>query len=158
MRDLRERYGATSDGGGYNPHENGTVFYFGAPAEAKVEYRRVELYVPGDHRDLLTAHLDEHRARQPGRNALRLLTGAWTTQALSTFTHAPGTRRHGCRAEGRRVEELAREVGARPRNPATLLRYLTMLGAVTEGRDGFRLTELAHCCGPASRGRCGRWR
>ncbi|WP_223186743.1 hypothetical protein [Streptomyces sp. CBMA29] len=47
------RYGATPDGGGYNPHENGTVFYFAAPAEAKAGYRRVELYVPGDHRDLL---------------------------------------------------------------------------------------------------------
>ncbi|MGW1613315.1 methyltransferase [Streptomyces sp. NPDC002285] len=135
------RYGATPDGGGYNPHENGTVFYFGAPAEAKVEYRRVELYVPGDHRDLLTAHLDEHRARQPAETLLRLLTGAWTTQALSTFTQlrvpdAMDVER------GVGVEELAREVGARPRNLATLLRYLTMLGAVTEGRDGFRLTEL----------------
>ena len=34
------RYGATPDGGGYNPHENGTVFYFTAPAEAKTAYRR----------------------------------------------------------------------------------------------------------------------
>ncbi|MGW1673114.1 hypothetical protein [Streptomyces sp. NPDC002324] len=40
------------------------------------------------------------------------------------------------------VEELAGEVGAMPRNPATLLRYLAMPGAVTEGRDGFRLTEV----------------
>ncbi|MFJ5213790.1 hypothetical protein ACIP98_03680 [Streptomyces sp. NPDC088354] len=48
-----------------NPHENGTVFSFTAPAESKAEYRRVELYVPGDHRDVLAAHLDEHRRRQP---------------------------------------------------------------------------------------------
>ncbi|CBG75821.1 putative methyltransferase [Streptomyces scabiei 87.22] len=135
------RYGATPDGGGYNPHENGTVFYFGAAAEAKVGYRRVELYVPGDHRDVLAAHLDEHRARQPAETLLRLMTGAWTTQALAVFAQlgvpdAMETER------GTHVEELAEEVGARPRNLATLLRYLAMLGAVTEGRDGFRLTEV----------------
>ncbi|WP_105971614.1 methyltransferase [Streptomyces geranii] len=134
------RYGAVPDGGGYNPHENGTVFYFGAPAEAKVGYRRVELYVPGDHRDVLAAHLDEHRARQPAETLLRLLTGAWTTQALAAFTQlrVPDAMEVG---RGTDVEELAREVGARPGNLATLLRYLAMLGAVTEGRDGFRLTE-----------------
>ncbi|QFQ98996.1 methyltransferase [Streptomyces phaeolivaceus] len=134
------RYGATPDGGGYNPHENGTVFYFGAPAEAKVGCRRVELYVPGDHRDVLAAHLAEHRARQPAETLLRLLTGAWTTQALAVFAQlrVPDAM-DGERGVG--VEELAREVGAEPRNLATLLRYVAMLGAVTEGRDGFRLTE-----------------
>ncbi|GAB2926181.1 methyltransferase [Streptomyces heilongjiangensis] len=133
------RYGATPDGGGYNPHEDGTVFYFDAPDEAKAGYRRVELYVPGDHRDLLAAHLDEHRARQPAETLLRLLTGAWTTQALSTFAQlGVADALDGGRVVG--VEELAREVGARPRNLATLLRYLAMLGAVTESRDGFRLT------------------
>jgi hypothetical protein len=134
------RYGATPDGGGYNLHENGTVFYFGAAAETKAGYRRVELYVPGDHRDILDAHLAEHRARLPAETLLRLLTGAWTTQALSAFAQlrvpdAMDSER------GVGVDELARAVGARPRNLATLLRYLVMLGAVTEGRDGFRLTE-----------------
>ncbi|MFI6376884.1 methyltransferase [Streptomyces sp. NPDC050546] len=135
------RYGAVPDGGGYNPHENGTVFYFGAAAEAKAGYRRVELYVPGDHRDVLADHLGEHRARQPAETLLRLLTGAWTTQALAAFAEfrvpdAMAVER------GAEVEELARAVGARPRSLATLLRYLAMLGAVSEGRDGFRLTEL----------------
>ncbi|WP_405506601.1 methyltransferase [Streptomyces purpurascens] len=135
------RYGATPDGGGYNPHENGTVFYFGAAAEAKAGYRRVELYVPGDHRDVLADHLDEHRARQPAETLLRLLTGAWTTQALATFAQlrVPDAM-DGERGAG--VGKLARETGARPRNLATLLRYLAMLGAVEEGHDGFRLTEL----------------
>ncbi|QIB44577.1 methyltransferase [Streptomyces aureoverticillatus] len=135
------RYGATPDGGGYNPHENGTVFYFGAAAEAKVGYRRVELYVPGDHRDVLAAHLAEHRDRQPAKTLLRLLTGAWTTQALAAFTQL----RVPDAMDGERgvdVEELAREVDAEPRNLTVLLRYLTMLGAVAEGRAGFRLTEL----------------
>ncbi|WP_055527889.1 methyltransferase [Streptomyces graminilatus] len=135
------RYGAVPDGGGYNPHENGTVLYFRAPAEAKAGYRSVELYVPGDHRDVLAAHLDQHRAQQPAETLLRLLTGAWTTQALAAFAQlsvpdAMDTER------GVDVGELAGKVGAQPRNLATLLRYLVMLGAVTEGRDGYRLTGL----------------
>lgn len=135
------RYGAAPDGGGYNPHENGTVFYFAAPAEAKAGYRRVELYVPGDYRDVLAAHLDEHRARRPAETLLRQLTGAWTTQALAVFAQlrvpdAMDTER------GVDVDGLARIVGAKPQNLATLLRYLAMLGAVAEERDGFRLTEL----------------
>ncbi|MET7988464.1 methyltransferase [Streptomyces sp. NPDC005281] len=135
------RYGAAPDGGGYNPHENGTVFYFEAPPETKAGYRRVELYVPGDHRDELAAHLAEHRARQPAETLLRLLTGAWTTQALAVFAElrvpdAMDTER------GADVEVLAREVGAEAPNLATLLRYVAMLGAVTECRDGYRLTEL----------------
>ncbi|MEI5098768.1 methyltransferase [Streptomyces sp. PmtG] len=135
------RYGATPDGGGYNPHENGTVFYFGAAAQAKAGYRRVELYVPGDHRDVLADHLHEYRARQPAETLLRLLTGAWMTQALAAFAQL----RVPEAMDGERevdVEVLARDVGARPRQLATLLRYLAMLGAVAEGRDGFRLTEL----------------
>ncbi|MFM9679880.1 methyltransferase [Streptomyces brasiliscabiei] len=136
------RYGATPDGGGYNPHENGTVFYFGIAAEAKAAgYRRVELYVPGDHRDVLAAHLDEHRARQPAETLLRLLTGAWTTQALAVFAQL-GVADAMDGERPAEVAELAREAGAEPRNLATLLRYLAMLGAVTESRDGFRLTEL----------------
>lgn len=133
------RYGATPDGGGYNAHENGTVFYFDAPAEAKAGYRRVELYVPGDHRDALADHLAEHRARQPAETLLRLLTGAWTTQALTAFAQlGVADAMDGDRGIG--VAELAREVGARPGNLAILLRYLMMLGVVAEGRDGFRLT------------------
>ncbi|GAB7110643.1 hypothetical protein JCM4814A_89600 [Streptomyces phaeofaciens JCM 4814] len=134
------RYGATPDGGGYNPHENGTVFYFTAPAEAKAGYRRMELYVPGDHSDVLAAHLDEHRVRQPAEALLRLLTGAWTTQALAAFARLEVA---DAMDEWRGVDvaELARDVGVLAPNLATLLRYLTMLGVVSEGRDGFRLTD-----------------
>lgn len=134
------RYGAAPDGGGYNPHENGTVFYFTASAEAKAGYRRVEMYVPGDHRDILAAHLDEHRERQPAETLLRLLTGAWTTQALAAFARLEvADAMDEERVVG--VAELARDVGAFAPNPATLLRYLTMLGVVSESRDGFRLTD-----------------
>ncbi|MFD7546115.1 hypothetical protein [Streptomyces sp. NPDC059816] len=49
------QHGAIPEGGGYNPHEDGTVFYFVAPGHAHGGYRRLELYAHGDHRDLLTA-------------------------------------------------------------------------------------------------------
>ncbi|EGX54768.1 methyltransferase [Streptomyces zinciresistens K42] len=135
------RHGAAPDGGGYNAHENGTVFYFTAPEEAEAAHRRVELYVPGDHRDLLAAHLGDPRARQPAETLLRLLTGAWTTQALAAFTEL-GVPDAMDAERGTGVADLARAVGARPRELETLLRYLVMLGAVAQGRDGYRLTAL----------------
>ncbi|KAA0921283.1 methyltransferase [Streptomyces apricus] len=136
-----EQYGATPDGGGHNPHEDGTVFYFTAPADAKSPYTRVELYAPGDHRDVLAAHLDGHRARQPAETLLRLLTGAWTTQALTAFARLEvADAMDGER--GADPAELARATGVRAPNLAVLLRYLTMLGVVREDRDGFRLTDV----------------
>ncbi|WP_405942916.1 methyltransferase [Streptomyces sp. NBC_00207] len=144
------RHGARPDGGGYNPHEDGTVLYFTTPSDAECGYRRLELYAPGDHRDALAAHLnglDEHPDTDTHRSAetlLHLLTGAWTTQALAAFARlrlpeamepsaAVGTR------------ELARRTGTHPDSLATLLRYLAMLDVVTEdpeGQNGFRLTPL----------------
>ncbi|WUH79033.1 methyltransferase [Streptomyces sp. NBC_00435] len=159
------RHGARPDGGGYNPHENGTVLYFTAPADETCGYRRLELYTPGDHHGVLTDHLAEnltdartdprtdprtgHLDERPGTDPaaetlLRLLTGAWTTQALAAFARlrlpeamdtdvATGTR------------ELARRTATHPDTLATLLRYLKMLDVVdeeTEGQGGFRLTRL----------------
>ncbi|KUN03357.1 methyltransferase [Streptomyces yokosukanensis] len=135
------RHGAVPDGGGYTPHEDGTVFYFAAPVDAKAGCRRVELYVPGDHRDVLAAHLDGHRAQQPAESLLRLLTGAWTTQALAVFAQLRLPEAMDV-ATGNRIELLARTVGADPENLATLLRYLVMLDVVAADRTGFRLTEL----------------
>ncbi|WP_042425716.1 methyltransferase [Streptacidiphilus anmyonensis] len=141
MRAILARHGAAADGGGYNPHEDGTVFYFTAPADSKAGYGRVELYAPGDHRDVLAAHLDEHRMRQPAETLLRLMTGAWTTQALAAFAQlrAPDAMDTGT---GTPADTLAAAVGAQPEHLARLLRYLAMLDVVTEGRDGFRLTTL----------------
>ncbi|MEU2834920.1 methyltransferase [Streptomyces lavendulae] len=149
------RHGAAADGGGYNPHEDGTVFYFGAPADTKTEYRRVELYASGDHRDVLADHLAglpaarPERApdatpsaqEQPAETLLRLLTGAWTTQALATCARL-GLVEAMDRPTGTGVPELARSVGAHPQSLATLLRYLAMLGVVSEDPDGFRPTAL----------------
>lgn len=146
LRGLRAgflRHGAAPDGGGYNPHEDGTVFYFAAPDETKTPYRRVELYARGDHRDVLAEHLAGRPSAQPAETLLRLLTGAWTTQALAACAElrlpeamSPST--------ARGAEALAPVVGARPESLATLLRYLAMVGVVAEepgARGTFRLTE-----------------
>ncbi|MFE5797467.1 methyltransferase [Streptomyces sp. NPDC056503] len=132
------RHGAVADGGGYNPHEDGTVFYFSAPESTKTPYPRVELYASGDHREVLAEHLD--RIPQPAETLLRQLTGAWTTQALAACAELRLPEAMD-RAAGTGVPELARAVGAHPESLAVLLRYLAMLGVVAEGPDGFRLTD-----------------
>ncbi|WP_042377804.1 methyltransferase [Streptacidiphilus melanogenes] len=141
MRALLARHGAAADGGGYNPHEDGTVFYFTAPADSKAGYGRVELYAPGDHRDVLAAHLDEHRLLQPAEMLLRLMTGAWTTQALAAFAELRAPDAMDTRT-ATSPTALADAVDAQPEHLARLLRYLAMLDVVSEGRDGFRLTPL----------------
>ncbi|MFJ3642615.1 methyltransferase [Streptomyces sp. NPDC090108] len=134
------RHGAVPDGGGYNPHEDGTVFYFTAPAGSKAGYRRVELYVHGDHQDVLAVHLDRHhRARRPAESLLHLLTGAWTTQALAAFAELGVPDAMDTRAPAG-VQELARTAGADPESLARLLRYLAALDVVAEDGDGYRLT------------------
>ncbi|MFE5485790.1 methyltransferase [Streptomyces sp. NPDC056527] len=145
------RHGAVADGGGYNPHEDGTVFYFTAPADTKTAYRRVELYASGDHRDVLSEHLGRplapagHARRagepQPAEALLWLLTGAWSTQALAACARLRLPEAMN-RRTGVDSSELARTVGADPNSLATLLRYLAMLGVVSEGPDGFRLTGV----------------
>ncbi|WP_406096396.1 methyltransferase [Kitasatospora purpeofusca] len=174
--------GAVPDGGGHNPHENGTVLYFTVPAAALAGYRRVELYAPGDHRDVLAGHLadgpthgpaDRSAARpadrpsrdpaerpttrpsvlapadqpsdqlsdQPAETLLRLLTGAWATQALAACARL---RLPDAVPPGESVDRaaLARRTGTDPRALATLLRYLAMLGVVTAEGERVRLTEV----------------
>ncbi|MFF1906461.1 methyltransferase [Kitasatospora sp. NPDC058218] len=157
---LLARHGARPDGGGYNPHEDGTVLYFTAPAGSLTGYRRLELHVAGAHPDTLAAHLGEHPGEHPGtpgerpaqrhphgpaephrqaETLLHLLTGAWTTQALTVFARLglPDLLDTGT---GTSAEALAHRVGAHPQSLATLLRYLVMLNVVAHHPDGFRLT------------------
>ncbi|MEU8524932.1 methyltransferase [Streptomyces sp. NPDC048629] len=153
LRGLLEsfaQHGAAADGGGYNPHEDGTVFYFTAPVGTKTPYGRVELYASGDHRDVLTEHLGRRPAAGPARQRgetqptetlLRLLTGAWTTQALAACAQLRLPEAMN-RQSGSGVPELARTVDADPQSLGTLLRYLAMLGVVSQGPDGFRLTDV----------------
>ncbi|GAB7188799.1 S-adenosylmethionine-dependent methyltransferases (SAM or AdoMet-MTase) class I [Kitasatospora sp. Ki12] len=149
---LLARHGARADGGGYNPHEDGTVLYFTVPAASGAAYRRLELHTHGDHPDILAAHLGGHpghrsandrpaTATATAETLLHLFTGAWTTQALAVCARlalpdalAPDTPTTG--------EALAERVGADPETLTALLRYLAMLDVVTEHPDGFRLTGL----------------
>lgn len=123
---ILDRHGALPDGGGYNPHEDGTVLYFTLPADAACDYRRLELYAPGDHRDTLAAHLDHcdphhpdphhrprHDARQPAETLLHLFTGAWTTQALATFARLGLPDVMDTRT-AHRTEDLSRPTGTHP--------------------------------------------
>ncbi|MEU6239478.1 methyltransferase, partial [Kitasatospora sp. NPDC047058] len=150
------RLGAGTDGGGYNPHEDATVLYFTAPAGSTAGYRRVELHVPGRHDSVLAAHLaghgraatllpspqvQGHRTQQPAETLLRLMTGAWTTQALAVCARLGLPDAMDTRSTTG-VRPLAGAVGAHPQSLATLLRYLAMLGVVAEHPDGFRLTGL----------------
>ncbi|GAA1980003.1 methyltransferase [Kitasatospora viridis] len=141
LRAVLARHGAHADGGGYNPHEDGTVLYFTAPTGSKTDYRRIELHVAGDHPEVLAAHLDEYRSRQPAETLLRLLTGAWTTQALASAARLRVPEALDT-AEARGTEAVAARVGADPQALATLLRYLAMLGAVAEQDGGWRLTGV----------------
>ncbi|MGW6704563.1 methyltransferase [Streptomyces sp. NPDC054956] len=152
------RHGALADGGGYNPHEDGTVVDVGAPPDSKAGYRRVELYASGDHRSVLTPHLAACQDGQPAETLLRLMTGAWTTQALAACAQLrlPEAMDAGAGTGPRSVigvDALARAVEADPGNLATLLRYLAMLGVVAAQPGGFRLTELGvllHADSPGS--------
>ncbi|MFF2354575.1 methyltransferase [Kitasatospora sp. NPDC058115] len=138
---LLADHGATPDGGGHNPHENGTVLYFTAPAASRAGYRRLELYAAGDHHDALDAHLAASARRPPAETLLRLLTGAWTTQALAAAARLrlPDALHRDGPADPR---TLARRTGTHPRALTTLLRYLTMLGVVEPEGDGHRLTAV----------------
>ncbi|WP_328958663.1 methyltransferase [Kitasatospora purpeofusca] len=147
---LLAEQGAVPDGGGHNPHENGTVLYFTAPAASLAGYRRVELYAPGDHRDVLAGHLADRPATrpsvgppadQPAETLLRLLTGAWATQALAACARL---RLPDAIPQGAPIDRaaLARRTGTHPRALATLLRYLAMLGVVTAEGERVRLTEV----------------
>ncbi|MFE6054066.1 methyltransferase [Kitasatospora sp. NPDC056446] len=179
---LLARHGATPDGGGYNPHEDGTVLYFTAPAHTAAGYRRVELHARGSHPAVLAAHLGTDRAHadqartdhadaahdpaarpaedpaanpaanpaensaedsahRPAEDLLRLLTGAWTTQALAVCARLRLPDALDTRTPTG-TPALARSVGAHPGSLATLLRYLTMVGVTAREGDGFRLTAL----------------
>ncbi|KJS54923.1 methyltransferase [Streptomyces rubellomurinus subsp. indigoferus] len=140
LRALLTRHGAAPDGGGYNPHENGTVLYFTLPA-AQAGYRRVELHAHGNYPGVLADHLADGGAHRSAETLLHLLTGAWTTQALAVSARL-GLPDALDTATATDPRTLARALGAHQESLTTLLRYLTMLGAVTEHPDGYRLTEL----------------
>ncbi|MEU6350903.1 methyltransferase [Streptomyces sp. NPDC047072] len=142
---LVDRAGARADGGGSNPHENSTVFYFRAGDH------RIELYVPGRHPELLAAHLrrsadQDHQGLavgdRPRDRLLHLMTGAWTTQAIATAA-ALGLADHLDAHPGAGLARLAELTGCHADSLGRLLRYLAGLGLVAVDTDGsYHLAEL----------------
>ncbi|MEZ0110526.1 hypothetical protein ABH920_004541 [Catenulispora sp. EB89] len=129
LRAILMRHGATPDGGGYNLHENGTVFYFATPPDSRSGHRRMELYASGDFRDVLAVHLVEQQADQDAEKLLRLMTGAWTTQALAAFAEL-GVPDALDTELGTELDVLAKQTGLHADSLNRLLRYLAMMGVV----------------------------
>ncbi|HWO60332.1 MAG TPA: methyltransferase [Umezawaea sp.] len=123
------------DGGGYNGHENSTVLYFRAAHGTDPAFRRLELVCAGRFSGVLAAHQRESCA---GTELLRLLTGAWATQAIATaaelrlFDHLDTTAA---------LPDLAAATGTDRHSLARLLRYLTALGVVHSSGTRYGLTE-----------------
>jgi hypothetical protein len=131
------------DGGGYNQHEDVTVLYFRAMPRAADNrpYRRLELRAPGAYPRLLASHLAQ--SKDAPTRLLRLLTGAWATQALAAAATLGVADRLAARP-GYPVAELAHDSGTDPDALLRLLRYLRELGVVAPTADeaGFTLTEV----------------
>ncbi|MEU8897462.1 methyltransferase [Nocardia sp. NPDC048505] len=134
---LTQRAGMRSDGGGYNGHENLTVLYFRTDEPGR-PYRRLELHIAGEHPQVLAAH--RAAVHDPRTGLLRLLTGAWATQALAV-TAALGVADRLAAVPGCPVAELAAATGADGDSLHRLLRYLTDLDVVRPSGEGFALTE-----------------
>ncbi|MFJ9564963.1 methyltransferase [Streptomyces fuscichromogenes] len=124
---LTERGGAVPDGGGYNNHENVTVLYF-----RTARHLRFELRLPGRQEPL----------PDPALALLRVMTGAWATQAVRTMAEL-GIADHLADHPAQDTTALATRTGTDPDALHRLLRYLAALGLLTSSPDGtHRLTAL----------------
>lgn len=129
--------GLACDGGGYNRHEDSTVLYFRGGGI------RLELIATGEHAEVLAVH--RRRSGQPAERLLRLMTGAWTTQAIAVAAELRLADHLGSRSPGERLTttRLAGLTGADPDSLRRLLRYLASLGVVVAGPgDTYALTDL----------------
>src|SRR6201999_3770241 len=124
------------DGGGYNGHEDNTVLYFRDADQPNEAFRRLELISAGRFPQVLAAH---HRESEAGTQLLRLMTGAWATQAIAA---AAELRLPDHLAASPDLPSLAAATGADQDSLARLLRYLTALGLVRTTPTGYLLTEL----------------
>lgn len=136
---LRElvagRGGMNPDGGGYNAHGDITVLYFRDPGQP---HHRIELTSSGQFPQIVDTHRQE--TPQPATRLLRLMTGAWTTQAITTAAELRLA--DHLATGGVSTEELARKTRTDHDSLRRLLRYLATLGVVRTRGDGFALTEL----------------
>ncbi len=138
LRGLRATIAATMrpDGGGYNDYEDTTVFYFRDQHRTDPAFRRLELVCSGQFPQLLATH---QRESCHGTELLRLMTGAWATQAIST---AAGLGLPDHLDTIGDLPGLAAATGADEPSLARLLRYLTALGIVHTSGTHHSLTDL----------------
>lgn len=123
------------DCGGYNDVEDATVLYFRDPHHPNPAFRRLELHCAGHFPHLLATH---RRASAAGAGLLRLMTGAWATQAIATAAELRLADHLVTTAD---LPGLAAATGADGESLGRLLRYLTTLGVVHTATDGYALTD-----------------
>jgi hypothetical protein len=148
------------DGGGYNGHEDATMLYFRNDTASSRVAQRLELRAAGRHTDILRTHLLESSAPlmpgscrvcphagdtdgDPADRLLRLMTGAWTTQAIAVAAEL-SLADHLARNPGARSERLAELTAADPDCLDRLLRYLGSLGILRTNGGAIQLTDLGH--------------
>jgi hypothetical protein len=139
------------DGGGYNEYENVTVLYFRNDAASHCLGRRLELRARGRHTDLLRTHLIQSCVPQPpgpaqpdsdpANRLLRLMTGAWATQAIAVAAEL-SLADHIARDPGATSGRLAELTASDPDCLHRLLRYLGSLGIVCTTGGTIRLTDV----------------
>lgn len=128
--------GFRADGGGYNAHVDSTVLYFRTDSPDPLG-RRVELISAGHHPEVLAAHGGQDE--QPAKELLRLMTGAWTTQAIGVAAELGLADRLA--AGPMDVPGLACATGTDEDGLRRLLRYLASLGLLRRSGDEFELTS-----------------
>ncbi|MGW6729787.1 methyltransferase [Nocardia sp. NPDC055029] len=128
--------GLRPDGGGHNDREDATSFYFARPGAGT---DRMELHVAGANPRALARHIGE--SDDPATRLLRLLTGAWATQALAVTAEC-GIADRLAGAPGSPVSELAAQTETDPGALARLLRYLVQLDVVEPSGAGYALTDV----------------
>jgi O-methyltransferase domain/Dimerisation domain len=127
------------DGGGYNRREGSTVLYF-RDADARSHFlRRIELLAPGDYPAIVEAH--RRHSIPPANRLLTLMTGAWTTQAISVAA-ALGLADLLTTNPDATSERLAELTGMDEDGLRRLLRYLTSIGLLSATDGKFELTEM----------------
>ncbi|MFB9904363.1 methyltransferase [Allokutzneria oryzae] len=138
LRGLRATITAAMrpDGGGYNGYEDSTVLYFRDPQRVDPAFRRLELICAGRFPRLLATH---QRESCPGTGLLRLMTGAWATQAIAAAAELRLLDHLGTIPD---LPGLAAATSTDQQSLARLLRYLTALGIVHTSRERHSLTDL----------------
>ncbi len=127
-----------TDGGGHNAREGSTVLYFHTDA-ATGPYRRLELNIRGHHPELLAEH--RRTSDGPAEQLLRLMTGAWATQAVAVAAELR-LADHLDRRPAPDTAQLAELTGTHHDSLRRLLRYLASLGVLRADGDTYRTTSL----------------